>query len=460
MNKKGFTLIELLSVIVILAVLAVILIPTINGIIENSKKSALKDSAYGLVEAANLYYFKNIGISNYIEFVCNNKECISSNSDKLSYKGTIENGNIRIYENGTVAVCIYDEKYHVIKNTSDSEVKLGDGSCRYNEDTNEYISSEVLLLNIYTDGAKVSKIPTIGNYFVTATCTNDKSAAWNYNDWKLDLVESKNEVCNIDFNTKKYTVSNKTYVSGEQVTWAGLNWYVINSNSESITVISKDNYQTGKYGDNTTWKTSTAYNKLNVEFINGNNIVKDAIAENSIVYESTVDSYVRLPYSSELSTSIPNGSNTSFWTMTVNGTSLGFGKKEGTIGTSYTLTNYVTYYSAMMDGTTSCSQLYTLSCNSNYSSSNYILPTLTSVNDVVSSTLSGNYYSSTCSYGYTGGNYYYSCTPSGTRYDFFGAANGYYANQATGGCEKRTCYSATSTVLGYRPVITILKSKI
>ncbi|MDD3453816.1 MAG: prepilin-type N-terminal cleavage/methylation domain-containing protein, partial [Bacilli bacterium] len=54
--KKGFTLVELLAVIVILAVIALISVPIILGIIEKSKKGATEDSAYGILEAANLYY--------------------------------------------------------------------------------------------------------------------------------------------------------------------------------------------------------------------------------------------------------------------------------------------------------------------------------------------------------------------------------------------------------------------
>ena len=50
-NKKGFTLIELLAVIVILAIIALIATPIILNMIENAKKGASKDSAYGYIEA-------------------------------------------------------------------------------------------------------------------------------------------------------------------------------------------------------------------------------------------------------------------------------------------------------------------------------------------------------------------------------------------------------------------------
>ena len=56
MKKKGFTLIELLAVIVSLAIIAVIATPIITGIIEDSKKSAAADSAYGALDAVKSYY--------------------------------------------------------------------------------------------------------------------------------------------------------------------------------------------------------------------------------------------------------------------------------------------------------------------------------------------------------------------------------------------------------------------
>ena len=46
-KKNAFTLIELLAIIVILAIIAVITVPIILNIIENSRKGAAKDSAYG-----------------------------------------------------------------------------------------------------------------------------------------------------------------------------------------------------------------------------------------------------------------------------------------------------------------------------------------------------------------------------------------------------------------------------
>ena len=54
-NKKGFTLIELLAVIVILAIIALIATPIILNMINDARKSAAKDSAYGYIDAVEKY---------------------------------------------------------------------------------------------------------------------------------------------------------------------------------------------------------------------------------------------------------------------------------------------------------------------------------------------------------------------------------------------------------------------
>lgn len=53
MRKKGFTLIELLAVIVILAIIALILVPVITNIIEGVREKAAEQSVNSYIEAAN-----------------------------------------------------------------------------------------------------------------------------------------------------------------------------------------------------------------------------------------------------------------------------------------------------------------------------------------------------------------------------------------------------------------------
>ena len=112
-NKKGFTLIELLAVIVILAIIALITVPVVIKIINNAKKGAAEDSAYGVVESAKLFWASNQ--SNFevnydtVVFTCNDeKKCSvttpSGLTGDLDISGTKPTGGTITITNGDVTV--------------------------------------------------------------------------------------------------------------------------------------------------------------------------------------------------------------------------------------------------------------------------------------------------------------------------------------------------------------------
>lgn len=59
-NEKGLTLVELLAVIVILGIIAAIAVPSIGGIIENSRVKAIKADAQTALSAANMYFAEGL----------------------------------------------------------------------------------------------------------------------------------------------------------------------------------------------------------------------------------------------------------------------------------------------------------------------------------------------------------------------------------------------------------------
>ena len=115
-NKKGFTLIELLAVIVILAIIALIATPIILNMIDNAKKGAAKDSAYGYIEAID---FQNSmsGIDNKKYKMVGPGEDLDVNSLDVKVKGSKpESGKVTIDASGRVTsaeLCInnYKVKY-------------------------------------------------------------------------------------------------------------------------------------------------------------------------------------------------------------------------------------------------------------------------------------------------------------------------------------------------------------
>ena len=70
-DNKGFTLVELLAIIVILGIIAVITTPVILGVIDDARKDAAVDKAWGTIEAIKLAYaqeqnnLKNPGTDTY-----------------------------------------------------------------------------------------------------------------------------------------------------------------------------------------------------------------------------------------------------------------------------------------------------------------------------------------------------------------------------------------------------------
>ena len=93
-KNKGFTLVELLAVIVILALIALIATPIILNVINDAKKQAAKDSAYGYMDAVEKYI-----VSSELEdkSITDGIYRVEDLNKKISVKGsTPDNGIIKI----------------------------------------------------------------------------------------------------------------------------------------------------------------------------------------------------------------------------------------------------------------------------------------------------------------------------------------------------------------------------
>jgi len=131
-NRKGFTLIELLAIIVILAIIAVITVPIILNIIENSKRGAASDSAYGFKDAVNKAYVTKLsGDSEYeIPDDTYTVNDLKTQIDlSLSGKEPSSNSWVTIEKNNVTEGCLQYDEFKV--ELSDGKVtKTEKGECK------------------------------------------------------------------------------------------------------------------------------------------------------------------------------------------------------------------------------------------------------------------------------------------------------------------------------------------
>lgn len=125
--KKGFTLIELLAVIVILAVIALIAVPIILNIVDDSKKSAARESAKIYVEGLSSQIASKAMINGGSPNLCLiNSNGLLCDGKIMNYeiKGQRPTGGFISYTNGKIdeyALCIMD--YKVSKTSSGTTVE-------------------------------------------------------------------------------------------------------------------------------------------------------------------------------------------------------------------------------------------------------------------------------------------------------------------------------------------------
>ena len=116
-KKNAFTLIELLAVIVMLAIIA---LPVILNIIYKANKVAFKDSAYGVLNAAEYYYAASqLGIEGPMESVQ-----MDTTDPRLELKGSIPNGKVIITRDGDISLMIKNDRYCVTKGYNDQDIKV------------------------------------------------------------------------------------------------------------------------------------------------------------------------------------------------------------------------------------------------------------------------------------------------------------------------------------------------
>ena len=232
MNKKGFTLIELIAVIVILALISLIVFPTVNSIIKNSKEKAYNVQIDEIINAAKNY-------------LTDNPTCIPEMGSSTTFSGTCEgvkyNGDYTIayvsidvlLEKGYISTEDKLDGKEVILNPKNTKkalngyvrVSYNNSNNRYEYDYTENISGEnkegagIYLLNIGTDHTTLKandgiyKSSEVNNYLQYNSKNYRILKAYENGDIKIVLANS-----NYFMEYESYTTL-KEFNIGKNSTW-------------------------------------------------------------------------------------------------------------------------------------------------------------------------------------------------------------------------------------------------
>ncbi|MDD3453130.1 MAG: prepilin-type N-terminal cleavage/methylation domain-containing protein [Bacilli bacterium] len=272
--KKGFTLIELLAVIVILAIIAVITMPMITRVIDKAKIGALEDSAYGLIEAANLYYTQHISEINTTTFVTDEtKKGMYAEENKLPYKGFIPDSGsqITINEQGKISIRIISGDYCAIKSINETKITLLQKDCTTSIDGETTVDT-----NVTSEDIEIlqNQIDTMNAQVITNTeditnITNDLNgikfgtdAEGNYGYYK-EGETTINYFNNLKFNEGSLignTTSKQIVTCGFKPKYIFVsNYGDVSSNGNSIHYEYKDGSQMYQYYTNARYTSFTGF---------------------------------------------------------------------------------------------------------------------------------------------------------------------------------------------------------
>ena len=250
-KNKGFTLVELLAVIVILALIALIATPIILNVINDAKKQAAKDSAYGYMDAVEKYI-----VSSELEdkSIQDGTYRVEELNKKISVKGsTPDNGNIEIKNSSVKSYDIGIDGYVVsngeVKKVSTTKSFKNGTAVYYNPETENKCSKEAAKS---TTGTKSGCMKWYvfndkeGNATVNVILDHNTTAnvAWNSTGNNSEMKEVKKALENDTSNWKSglkprlitaNEIAKITGNTGFDATQTGQDWFYLDSNNQTQT---------------------------------------------------------------------------------------------------------------------------------------------------------------------------------------------------------------------------------
>lgn len=227
MKRKGFTLIELLAVILVLGIIALIAIPSVNKIIEESKREAFAISSNNLVRAVEnncqIEMLDNKKITKMYTFTD------GTSSPKLDVKGQLPtNGYALVDSTCKVTLSVTNGKLTANKIVSAERVTVVKG--------NE-IEEIPIVYNVYDNGTAIYFNPETGNTCsageaVSTTGTKTGCMKWyTFNDEgntasTINLILDHNTTALVAWNSTGSNVNGPTNVldqlKADTSSWAGV----------------------------------------------------------------------------------------------------------------------------------------------------------------------------------------------------------------------------------------------
>ena len=247
-----------------MGVIALITVPIIKDTIESAREKNFKNSALGLIEAANEYYLNSKLTGDYfeeIEFKVNNGKMISGNKE-LSFNGKVPVGDsyVKIKANGDVTINITDGEFYAVKDYDEIGASIGTS-----EDTallREELAKKIAELEkIVSDNkselenkinSNFDKTYPVGSIYISTSGTNPSTiygGTWErYGQGKtlVGLNESETEFSTVNKiggeKTHTLTINEMPSHNHQIGSGAGSNGLIIGSAPESNILVGVNNY--------------------------------------------------------------------------------------------------------------------------------------------------------------------------------------------------------------------------
>ena len=246
-KNKGFTLVELLAVIVILALIALIATPIILNVINDAKKQAAKDSAYGYMDAVEKYIVSSELEDKSIKDRTYSVEEL--NNMGVSVKGsTPDNGNIEIKNSSVKSYDIGIDGYEVnngeVKKVSTTKSFKNGTAVYYNPVSGEKCTgyteansttgknSGCMKWYVFNDKEGNATVNVILDHNTTANVAYNSTG----NNSEMKEVKIKLEEDTKDWkNTARLITANEIAKITGNTWFAGQDWFCLDTNQSDTT---------------------------------------------------------------------------------------------------------------------------------------------------------------------------------------------------------------------------------